>query len=68
MSLGIDFGDDVEVVQGLNAGDQVVASGQFLIDSEARLRSVLGNMSARRPPAWLRPRCQTQSLPRHSRR
>jgi Cu(I)/Ag(I) efflux system membrane fusion protein len=46
VSLGLDFGDDVEVVAGLNAGDQVVASGQFLIDSEARLRSVLGNMSA----------------------
>ena len=46
VSLGIDLGDDVEVVAGLNAGDQVVASGQFLIDSEARLRSVLGNMSA----------------------
>ena len=46
VSLGTDFGDEVEVVAGLNAGDQVVASGQFLIDSEARLRSVLGNMSA----------------------
>jgi len=46
VSLGADFGDEVEVLAGLNAGDQVVASGQFLIDSEARLRSVLGNMSA----------------------
>jgi len=45
VSLGVDFGDDVEVAAGLHAGDQVVASGQFLIDSEARLRSVLGNMS-----------------------
>ena len=46
VSLGIDFGDDVEIVSGLAAGDEVVASGQFLIDSEARLRSVLGNMPA----------------------
>ena len=46
VSLGMDFGDDVEVVSGLAPGDQVVASGQFLIDSEARLRSVLGNMAA----------------------
>ncbi len=45
VSLGADFGDEVEVLAGPNAGDQVVASGQFLIDSEARLRSVLGNMS-----------------------
>ena len=43
VSLGTDFGDEVEVVAGLNAGDQVVASGQFLIDSEARLRSGLGS-------------------------
>ncbi len=46
VSLGTDLGDSIEVVQGLTEGDQVVASGQFLIDSEARLRSVLGNMSA----------------------
>ena len=46
VSLGVDAGDDVEVVKGLREGDQVVISGQFLIDSEARLRSVLGNMAA----------------------
>ncbi len=44
VSLGADLGDDLEVTRGLNDGDQVVASGQFLIDSEARLRSVLGSM------------------------
>ena len=46
VSLGADQGDDTEVVAGLNEGDQIVASGQFLIDSEARLRSVLGNMAS----------------------
>lgn len=45
VSLGTDTGDDTEVTQGLSDGDQVVASGQFLIDSEARLRSVLGTMA-----------------------
>jgi Cu(I)/Ag(I) efflux system membrane fusion protein len=45
VSLGMDFGDDVEVLSGVKEGDQVVASGQFLIDSEARLRSALGNMA-----------------------
>ncbi|CAN7616707.1 efflux RND transporter periplasmic adaptor subunit [Variovorax sp. LjRoot290] len=56
VALGLDLGDDVEVVQGLNEGDQVVASGQFLIDSEARLRSVLGSMSApAAPPASTTP-------------
>ncbi|KQU87636.1 RND transporter MFP subunit [Variovorax sp. Root318D1] len=46
VSLGADVGDDTEVVSGLAEGEQVVASGQFLIDSEARLRSVLGTMGA----------------------
>ena len=50
VSLGADQGDDTEVVSGLSEGDQVVASGQFLIDSEARLRSVLGNMAAPAAP------------------
>ena len=44
--LGVDLGDEVEVLQGLSQGDEVVASGQFLIDSEARLRSVLASMTA----------------------
>ncbi len=50
VSVGMDFGDDIEVVTGLKEGEQVVASGQFLIDSEARLRSVLGNMAAAASP------------------
>lgn len=49
VQLGADFGDQLEVVQGLVEGDQVVASGQFLVDSEARLRSVLGSLSAAQP-------------------
>lgn len=46
VQLGIDLGDQIEVSQGLSEGDEVVSSGQFMIDSEARLRSVLGNLSA----------------------
>lgn len=49
VAIGQELGDDIEVTQGLTEGEQVVASGQFLIDSEARLRSVTGSMSA--PPA-----------------
>lgn len=46
VGLGADLGDQLEVVKGLDEGDQVVASGQFLVDSEARLKSVLGGMAA----------------------
>ena len=51
VQLGADLGDTVEVVQGLTEGEQVVASGQFLIDSEASLRSVTGNLAAPAHPA-----------------
>ncbi|MCA8088590.1 efflux RND transporter periplasmic adaptor subunit [Burkholderia cenocepacia] len=41
VTVGNDVGGDTEVLGGLNEGDTVVASGQFLIDSEASLKSVL---------------------------
>ena len=34
----------VEILEGLKAGEQVVVSGQFLIDSEARMREALARM------------------------
>lgn len=47
--LGADLGDQLEVLGGLREGDELVTSGQFLIDSEARLKSVLGAMPAAQP-------------------
>lgn len=38
--IGREVGDKLEVLQGLQAGQQVVVSGQFLIDSEASMRGV----------------------------
>jgi Cu(I)/Ag(I) efflux system membrane fusion protein len=46
LKLGADLGEQLEIVEGLSEGEQVVASGQFLVDSEARLRSVLGTLAA----------------------
>ncbi len=40
--LGVRAGDDVEVLEGLAAGERVVTSANFLIDSESRLREALG--------------------------
>ncbi len=43
--LGIDSGDGwVEVQSGLAEGDSVVTSGQFLIDSESKLREAVQKM------------------------
>ncbi len=39
--LGRELGDKLEILQGLQPGQQVVASGQFLIDSEASMQGVL---------------------------
>ncbi|MNC46355.1 Cation efflux system protein CusF precursor [compost metagenome] len=36
----------MEIKRGLSAGQQVVTSGQFLIDSEASMRSALPQMAA----------------------
>lgn len=45
VQLGADLGERLEVLAGLAEGDEVVVSGQFLVDSEARLRSVLGSLA-----------------------
>lgn len=37
--LGLRLPDRVEIVSGISQGDEVVASGVFLIDSESRLRA-----------------------------
>ncbi|NCT81680.1 MAG: efflux RND transporter periplasmic adaptor subunit [Comamonadaceae bacterium] len=39
--VGRELGDKLEVLQGLQPGQHVVASGQFLIDSEASMQGVL---------------------------
>lgn len=41
VTAGRDTGDDTEILSGLSEGQKVVASGQFLIDSEASLKAVL---------------------------
>jgi len=46
VTLGNDVGSDTEVLAGLSDGDTVVASGQFLIDSEASLKSVLPRLAS----------------------
>lgn len=43
--LGVQTGDGkVEVISGLKPGEMVVTSGQFLIDSEAKMREALAKM------------------------
>jgi Cu(I)/Ag(I) efflux system membrane fusion protein len=44
VKLGSRFGERYQVLSGLSEGDQVVTSGNFLIDSDSRLKSVTGAM------------------------
>jgi Cu(I)/Ag(I) efflux system membrane fusion protein len=49
------FGERVQVLAGLQAGDEVVTSAGFLIDSESRLKSSLGAMSGHQHGAPAKP-------------
>lgn len=43
---GIESGDRVEILSGLETGETVVTSGQFLIDSEASIKASLRRMTS----------------------
>jgi RND family efflux transporter MFP subunit len=58
--LGLRLGDSVEVIEGLHAGESIVTSGNFLVDSESKLKSALEAAAA--PPA------PTQTAPSRKRR
>jgi Cu(I)/Ag(I) efflux system membrane fusion protein len=45
VSLGIESGDRVAIRRGLKAGETIVVSGQFLIDSESNIESALARMN-----------------------
>jgi Cu(I)/Ag(I) efflux system membrane fusion protein len=46
VTTGRELRDDTEILSGLSQGQKVVASGQFLIDSEANLKSILPKFSS----------------------
>ena len=51
VQLGQESDGQVEVLNGLDAGQQVVASGQFLIDSEASLKGIEARALDKAPAA-----------------
>ena len=51
VEVGMESGDSAEIRKGLKAGDKVVVSGQFLIDSEASLRTTLARLEGAGEPA-----------------
>lgn len=56
VQTGRESGDDTEILAGLSEGEKIVASGQFLIDSEASLSGVEARpVSGGAPPAVGKP-------------
>lgn len=56
-------GGMVQVLSGLHEGDHTVVSGQFLLDSESRLKEVERKLTAGDPPAPSMPAQTDDSLP-----
>ncbi|HVO88970.1 MAG TPA: efflux RND transporter periplasmic adaptor subunit [Casimicrobiaceae bacterium] len=46
VEVGRESGDVIEIRKGLSVGQRVVVSGQFLVDSEASLKSALARLAA----------------------
>ena len=46
VATGLAMGDQIQILTGLDEGQKIVASGQFLIDSEASLSGVVARLSA----------------------
>jgi Cu(I)/Ag(I) efflux system membrane fusion protein len=61
VEVGREAGDRTEIRKGLDAGQKVVVSGQFLIDSEASLKSALDRMTGAENPHP--PAAATTSMP-----
>jgi len=49
VTTGRDFEDRIEIKAGIKEGDRVVTSGQFLIDSEASLKSAVQRLESGAP-------------------
>ena len=62
--LGIDTGDGwIEVQDGLEEGESVVTSGQFLIDSESKLQEAAQKMLAPKPAEDAEPEDHEMPMP-----
>ena len=51
VEIGLESNGRTEIKSGLSAGDKIVVSGQFLLDSEASLRATSTRMEAMPPPS-----------------
>jgi len=65
--VGFRLPDAVEILEGLSGGESVVTSGNFLIDSESKLKAALEAAAAQRPaPAGKTAGAPQTAAPEHS--
>ncbi|KQW02898.1 efflux RND transporter periplasmic adaptor subunit [Rhizobacter sp. Root1221] len=62
VQVGRELGDKLEVLNGLQAGQQVVASGQFLLDSEASMQGVMQRQASTATAAAAVPTSPSSSI------
>lgn len=55
VAIGVEANGRTEITRGLAAGDRIVVSGQFLVDSEASLRGATARMQDMPSPPSTRP-------------
>ena len=60
VQLGAQAGDQYIVLKGLKAGERIVTSANFLIDSESQLQAAIGSFA---PPPPGQPRQRQEQLP-----
>jgi Cu(I)/Ag(I) efflux system membrane fusion protein len=65
VELGAEGKGQIEVRKGLQAGQKVVASGQFLIDSEASLKGLEARMAGAAPGSASRPSPDAAAIQTH---
>ena len=63
VTLGVSADGYVQVLNGVKAGEQIVVSSQFLIDSESNLRAAIGQMSGHAGMEMSRPMDSTAHQP-----
>jgi len=63
VAVGDRFGDRVTILRGVAAGERVVSSGTFLVDSESQLKAAANGMGAPQHQHGGAPSTTTPSLP-----
>ena len=65
VTVGIDSEGEAQITQGLQAGEVVVTSSQFLIDSESKLKEATAKMMSITQPASPADDSKANSMPMH---